>query len=613
MKGLYLSLLASPFWRLLLLFAILASVLRQDVRAPASTTTPPAPPTIAASSAPQRATSQVATSTQVRVTGGNLPPRMVVVPPSAEESARFLAQATFGPTLQDIERVTQLGYVGWIDEQTAHPVSSQLRFLRAAGAPSKPEWRLDAWFVHALGGRDPFDPGMVHRDQLRQRVAFALSEIFVVSDATSDSLGGAREGMTDYYDTLARGAFGNFRDMLKNVTLHPVMGIYLSMLGNEKPDAANNIRPDENYAREVLQLFSVGTVMLAADGTPLDRDGDGTPDPSYGQETVKGFAHVFTGWSFSDCPWGFRDCYAHDHMNPAWVRPMKSYPQYHASAQSKQLLVYPGSALAGGVLAAGGTPESNLDAALDNIFHHPNVGPFIGRQLIQRLVTSNPSPAYVQRVAQAFNDNGRGVRGDMRAVVQAILLDSEARQANPPANFGKVREPLVRLMHLLRAMDASAGTGHSQEFWNLSSELGQLPMSAPSVFNFFSPNYMPPGLLANAGLVAPELQLATDYMLPSHEAYFFRRAVDHTVEGPPHATGTFAVNVGRDLSLAADAPALVARYNLLFLSGRMSPKMRDTLLAHLQAIPASTVAGQRRRVRNALYLIVNSPEYVVQK
>ena len=595
----YVSLFASPLWRLLFVLMVFASLLRQDVRAPASTAASPQASSLAVSAA------------QVRVTGGNLPARRM--PLTQEHSARFLAQATFGPTFEDIERVKQLGYVGWIEEQIAHPMSSQLRFLRAAGATSEPEWRLDAWFTHALSGRDPFDPNMIHRDQLRQRVAFALSEIFVVSDATSDSLGGAPQGMTDYYDTLTRGAFGNFRDLLENVTLHPVMGVYLSMLGNEKPDAANNIRPDENYAREVLQLFSVGTVMLGPDGVPLDGNRDGRPDPSYGQDTVKGFAHVFTGWSFSDCPWGFRGCYAYDKTNPAWVRPMMSYPQYHASAQTKQLLVYSGSALPGGVLAAGGTPESNLDAALDIIFHHPNVGPFIGKQLIQRLVTSNPSPAYVQRVAQVFNNNGSGVRGDMRAVVRAILLDSEARQANPPANFGKVREPLLRLTHLLRATDASAGTGHMEEFWTLSSDLGQMPMSAPSVFNFFSPRYMPPGLLANAGLVAPELQLATDYLLPSHEAYFFRRAVDHTVEGPPHATGTFAVNVGRDLPLAADAPALVARYNLLFLSGRMSPKMQNTLVAHLQAIPGSSVDGRRERVRNALYLIVNSPEYVVQK
>lgn len=605
----YLSLFASPLWRVFFVLMVFASLLRQDVRVPASKTASPARTALSGSALTRQASSAAVSAAQARVTGGNSPARRI----SQQDSARFLAQATFGPTLEDIERVRQLGYAGWIEEQVAHPMSSQLRFLRAAGSTSDPEWRLDAWFTHALGGRDPFDPNMIHRDQLRQRVAFALSEIFVVSDATSDSLGGAPQGMTDYYDTLARGAFGNFRDLLENVTLHPVMGVYLSMLGNEKPDAANNIRPDENYAREVLQLFSVGTVMLGPDGVPLDGNRDGRPDPSYGQDTVKGFAHVFTGWSFSDCPWGFRGCYAYDKTNPAWVRPMMSYPQYHASAQTKQLLVYSGSALPGGVLAAGGTPESNLDAALDNIFHHPNVGPFIGKQLIQRLVTSNPSPAYVQRVAQVFNNNGSGVRGDMKAVVRAILLDDEARQAVPPANFGKVREPLLRLTHLLRATDASAGNGHMEEFWTLSSDLGQMPMSAPSVFNFFSPRYMPPGLLANAGLVAPELQLATDYLLPSHEAYFFRRAVDHTVEGPPHATGTFAVNVGRDLPLAADAPALVARYNLLFLSGRMSPKMQNTLVAHLQAIPGSTVDGRRERVRNALYLIVNSPEYVVQK
>lgn len=545
-------------------------------------------------------------------TGGGrpAPPALRAALPSARDAARFLSQATFGQTLADIARLRQVGYDAWIDEQIAYPTSLQLRFMQATGDVPQREWRLDAWLTNALGGPDPFEPGLVHRDQLRQRVAFALSEIFVVSDATSDKLGNAAEGMTDYYDTLARGAFGNYRDLLEDVTLHPAMGIFLSMLGNEKPDPANNIRPDENYAREVLQLFSIGTVRLNPDGSRM-LDGSGQPIPTYNQDTVKGFAHVFTGWSFDLCAPGF-DCYAWEHTHPGWVHPMKGFASHHASAQAKQLLVYPGVSLPGGLLPAGGTPQSDLDAALDNIFHHPNVGPYIGRLLIQRLVTSNPSPGYVRRVAGAFDDNGHGVRGDMRAVVRAILLDTEARATKPRSTFGKVREPLVRLMHLLRAMDASSGNGRSEEFWTMGLYLGQVPMQAPSVFNFFSPNYAPPGLVADAGLVAPELQMATDSMLPSHEGYFFQRAVDWSIETPP-GTGTYAVNISRDLPLAANAAALVDRYDLLFLSGRMSPSMRRTLLEHLQDIPGNTLNGRRRRVKNALYLIVNAPEYVVQQ
>ena len=585
-------------WPVLSVMLLLAP-LRRD-------TADPAPRAERASTAPAQAQ-----AAGPRVTGGRLPSRRGVEV-SAVEASRFLAQATFGPTLEDLERVRRIGYRAWIGEQVAHPVSLQVAFMLAGDDWPNLEWRLDAWLTNALGGRDPFDPQLIHRDQLRQRVAFALSEIMVISDGASDKLGNTPLGVTDYYDTLARGAFGNYRDLLEKVTLHPAMGVFLSMLGNEKPDPVNNIRPDENYAREVLQLFSIGTVRLNVDGSRM-LDATGKPIPTYTQDTVKGFAHVFTGWSFDQCQDGFH-CYAWEQTHPAWRRPMKGFPAFHASAQSKQLLVYPGVTLPNGVLAAGGTPESDLRAALDNIFHHPNVGPFIGRLLIQRLVTSNPSPAYIQRVAQAFNNNGHGVRGDLKAVVTAILLDPEARQAVPPPNFGKVREPLVRLMHLLRAMDASSGTGRSEEFWTLDLHLGQTPMRAPSVFNFFSPNYAPPGLVSEAGLVAPELQLATDYMLPSHEGNFFLRVAQWTVEGPPGATGTYSVNIARDIPLAADAGALVDRYNLLFLSGRMSPSMRQTLVTYLQQnVPGNTVDGRRQRVKDTLYLIVNSPEYVVQK
>ena len=585
---------------------LLVPLLRQDAargRLPAPLGEPAA--ATAAGSAPGEALAAAGTMGK----GGHLPPQRVR--PNAKEAARFLAQATFGPTLDDIAHLQQVGYRGWLDEQFAHPASLQVEFMLAGSDWPNLEWRLDAWLTHALGGRDPFVPGLVHRDQLRQRVAFALSEVMVVSDAASDRLGNTPLGITDYYDTLARGAFGNYRDLLEDVTLHPAMGLFLSMLGNEKPDPARNIRPDENYAREVLQLFSIGTVRLDLDGTPL-RDAAGRPLPTYTQDTVKGFAHVFTGWSFDLCGDGFH-CYAWEQTHPGWRRPMKAFPAFHASAQSKQLLVYPGVALAGGVLPAGGSPESDLAAALDNIFHHPNVGPFIGRHLIQRLVTSNPGPAYVRRVAQAFNDNGRGVRGDLAAVVMAVLLDPEARRVDPAPEFGKVREPLLRLMHVLRAMDASSGTGRSGEYWTMGLHLGQVPLRAPSVFNFFSPGYAPPGGIAEAGLVAPELELLTDYMLPSHESNFFSRVSSWTVEGPPGQAGTFQVNIARDIPLAADAAALVDRYDLLFLSGRMSPGMRQALLAYLQGIPGGTVEGRRRRVKDALYLVVNSPEYVVQK
>ncbi|MGH8082939.1 MAG: DUF1800 domain-containing protein [Lysobacter sp.] len=565
---------------------------------------------------------QANASAQSRTLGAAPTPKVADIPATDAEAARFLTQATFGPTLDDIAKLRQVGYTAWINEQVGFPVSSQLTFMKNAAARAgtgtsvRRDWRLDAWFVNALGGKDPIKPTtIVHNDQLRQRVAFALSEIFVVSDATSDLLGNTPHGMTHYYDTLARDSFGNFRTLLEDVTLHPVMGIYLSMMQNQKPDPVNNIRPDENYAREVLQLFSVGLVRLNPDGTPI-LDANQQPVPTYSQDTVKGFAHVFTGWTFKGCQaQGYFDCYYYDSSAPAWVTPMENQAAYHASAQEKQLLEYTGVGLPGGKLGAGGSGRSDLTAALDNIFNHPNVGPFIGKQLIQRLVTSNPSPAYIARVASAFNDNGQGVRGDLRAVVTAVLMDPEARDpAAQPQNFGKVREPILRLTHLWRAMGGKSKSGFLDEFWTMDGNLGQAPMYASSVFNFFSPNYSPMGEPSQLHLAAPELQLATDYMLPANESYLMRKIYDSYV-GNPAGIGNdeVAINLTRDVADAATPTTLIDRYNTLFLSGQMSAPMRQVLLERLNGMPVNNTAAKRARVQEALYLIVNSPEYIVQK
>ena len=549
------------------------------------------------------------------------PARSVWLGPNNDaEAARFLAQATFGPTLADIARLRQIGYEAWLDEQFNMPASYELQYLDAMGPDAVYEMmreaRMEAWFLHALGGVDPFVPAIVHRDQLRQRVAFALSEIMVVSD-DSDALGNAPYGLSSYYDVLARNAFGNYRQLLEEVTLHPVMGVYLSMLGNQKPDPARNIRPDENYAREVLQLFSIGLVRLNPDGTRM-LDGQGQPIPTYDQFTVKGFAHVFTGWNFNGCAAldEFEGCYFYDFADPAWRTPMEFQAAFHAAAGTKQLLDYPRVALPGGVLAAGGTASNDLKAALDNIFNHPNVGPFIARQLIQRLVTSNPSPAYVERVAAAFDHSRRpGLpldrRGDLKAVVKAILLDPEARvPTRQPPSFGKVREPILRLTHLWRALDARTQTGRMSE-WYPEYYLGQAPLRAPSVFNFFSPSYKPTGELSDLGLFAPELQLATDFRLPLTNDALGDEVFWYYIGNPQVGPNDISVDLSRDAALAANPGALLDRYNTLFMSGQMSSRMRQILLAHLNATPNGH--GGRDRVQEALYLIANSPEYTVQK
>ncbi|HEY0660369.1 MAG TPA: DUF1800 domain-containing protein [Lysobacter sp.] len=599
MKWMSLHSAGFAIWLRFVLLLIVMLLVREDVRVPGKHA-PTAPAAPATTSTPQLTASKP------------LPPQRLSI--NDADAARFLAQATFGPTLEDIAHLRQVGYWQWFDEQVAMPPSYQVKYLDAMGPDAvynaMRESRMEAWFLHALGGQDPFDPAVVHRDQLRQRVAFALSEIFVVSDQ-ADAIGNAPYGLTSYYDLLARNAFGNYRQLLEDVTLHPVMGLYLSALGNQKPDPARNIRPDENYAREVLQLFSVGLVRLNNDGTPM-RDTAGRPLPTYDQYTVKGFAHVFTGFTFNGCAAldEFQDCYFYDFAHPAWRTPMEAQPGYH-SPEAKQLLDYPGVSLPGGLLGAGGTPQGDLKAALDNIFRHPNVGPFIGRQLIQRLVTSNPSPVYVSRVAAAFNNNGAGVRGDMKAVVKAILLDPEARVASAqPPNFGKVREPILRLTHTWRALNARTQTGRMSEHYP-EYYLAQAPLRAPSVFNFFSPNYRPSGELSELGLAAPELQLATDYMLPKTHNAYGDEVFWYYIGNPETGPNDINVDLGRDMPLAATPAALLDRYNLMFMSGQMSPRMRQVLLDRLNEIP-NTNSG-RERVQEALYLIVNSPEYTVQK
>jgi len=288
---------------------------------------------------------------------------------------------------------------------------------------------------------------------------------------------------------------------------------------------------------------------------------------------------------------------------------MTPYPAYHASVEDKQLLVYPGVALPGGVLPGGGTAQADLDAALDNIFHHPNVGPFVARQLIQRLVTSNPGRGYVARVAARFDNNGVGVRGDMTAVVRAILLDREARQPGAHPHLGKVREPILRLTNLWRALDAGTESGRIG-VWDPQEYLGQAPLRAPSVFNFFSPSYKPIGELSERGLFAPELQLATDFQLPITNDALGDAVYLNYIRGP-QGGGDVVLDLDRDAPLAANPAALLDRYDLLFFSGRMSSRTRRIMLDHLDATPNGD--GGRDRVREALYLVVNSPEYTVQK
>ncbi|MDX1507123.1 MAG: DUF1800 domain-containing protein, partial [Woeseiaceae bacterium] len=399
------------------------------------------------------------------------PPPPPPPPITKAEAYQFLNQTTFGATEAEADRVITMGFDAWIDDQLRQPASLQLPHLFSLPPPTFPfelqPDRVDIWFRNALFGQD----------QLRQRVAFALSEIMVVSQL--GALNNAPWSLASYYDMLAQGAFGNYRDLIEDVTLHPSMGVYLSMLGNEKPNPALNIRPDENYARELMQLFSIGLVELNNDGSQK-LDGNNQPIPTYDQAIIEGFAHVYTGWTYAGAP-SFAEARPTVQNQ---VVPMQLYPDFHDTGE--KLL------LNGVTLPARNDGNQDLADALDNIFNHPNVGPFIAIRLIQRLTTSNPSPGYINRVANVFNNDGTGTRGNLGAVVKAILMDPEARPDMPMEIDGKLKEPLLRVTQLWKNYDAASASGR-YPFGFAYILLGQGPLQSPSVFNFFSPFYAPPG------------------------------------------------------------------------------------------------------------------------
>ncbi len=544
-------------------------------------------------------------------------------PYSDAQAARFLSQATFGATEAEITRLRAIGYNAWLNEQFEAPATEHLPYLQAQqalGFEIYQNARQEAWWDRAITADD----------QLRQRVAFALSEILVISDQ-SGAIEGQPFGMADYYDLLVNHAFGNYRELLFEVTLSPLMGHYLSMFKNRKPDMALNIRPDENYAREIMQLFSVGLVMLNPDGTV--QTSGGQPIPTYDQFTIRGLAHVFTGWNWADCPrdqggqwWEWEFCpigpvpYPEPGWDIGWLLQMEPWESYHASEGTKQLLAYPGVSLPNGVMPAGGLAMDNLNVALDNVFEHPNVGPFLAKRLIQRLVSSNPTPAYVGRVAAAFDNNGSGVRGDLRAVVQAVLMDPEARSVAPPSSHrGKVREPLLRQTHLWRAFNAYSDVGR-YNYWNPEFSFGQAALRSPTVFNFFLPDFQPTGELTDLDLVAPEFQIATDPQIASSSNALGGSTYWAWRGQPGQQPEDVVLDLAPELPYAQDPVVLVDRYDLLLMNRTMSTSMYQVLISHLATIdndsnPNNTLPTEerRRRVQDAIWLIQTSPEYVVER
>jgi uncharacterized protein (DUF1800 family) len=515
--------------------------------------------------------------------------------PTATDASRFLTQASFGATgPEEIGQVQQLGFDQWLNHQFSLSAKSQLNYVlqqapREANAKPRDEMSYEAIWQQWLYGEE----------QLRARVAFAMSQIFVVSNIAPDL---NPEAMSSYMDMLNSQAFGNYRQLLEAVTLHPAMGYYLNMIESSKEDPAKGTHPNENYAREVMQLFSIGLVKLNIDGSPA-KDADGNTTPTYDEDVVKGFAKAFSGWSF-----GGRDTTKSDTFQSGpenWTVPMQAWASRHSTAAKKLL--------DGVTIAAGQTAAQDLQLALDNLASHPNVGPFISRRLIQRLVSSNPSPAYIQRIATIFNDNGGGVRGDLKAVIRAILTDSEARDpASTTANAGKLREPVIRLATLLRAMKAKSSSGHSS-LWALDSTdygLGQSPLLAPSVFNFYSPDFKQSGPLAQAGLVAPEFQITTDATTAGSMAFLLGVIREGGYKGNGVEANRIALDFPAWEGVSNDAATLIERINLLFMNNGMTSSTRTSMM---RAINSYDVRLKTDRIKVALSLAMIAPEFVIQR
>jgi len=544
-------------------------------------------------------------------------------PASRAEAARFLTQATFGPTDAEIDRVMTVGYSAWIDEQFAKPASTNRPLWEAADAAVKAlnannsvyqDGTINAFWRNAISADD----------QLRQRVAYSLSQIFVIS-MQDGTVGDNPRAAAAYLDMLGDKGLGNYRELLEAVSKHPMMAAYLTSLRNQKADAKTGRVPDENYAREVMQLMSIGLHQLNADGT--EQLANGQPVDTYGQADISGMAKVFTGWSWNCPDWPDNSCFFNGSANGSSdpdrsFKTLLGYPQYH-SPEAKTFL--------GVTIAAQtkGDPDASLKTALDTLSNHGNVGPFIGKQLIQRLVTSNPSPQYVAAVTAAFN--GAGTRGDMKAVVKAVLMNPEARAVS--STSGKLREPVLKLSAYLRAFPFKSDSGDYKvgNTDNPGSALGQTPMRSPSVFNFYRPGYVPPGTeAAKAGLAVPEMQLAQETTAAGYVNYMRDNinsgvgAYNGTINGVVYNRRDLQPDFAAELLLADNSSGLVDRLNDRLMYGTMPAELKTEITGAVDKIVIPVLNAQKtnqaqidaaklNRVKAAIFLTVVSPEFQVQR
>ena len=510
--------------------------------------------------------------------------------PTAEDyrdAALILDSGTFGARYSDVESVAKSGVDAWLDQQFSMPISLHEPIVRRYGAQYGFN-NQDSPIPIGLFRRFAFfENALTAPDQLRQVTAYALTQLFVVSQ--TGVLGNNPLGLSNYYDTLLVHSFGNYRDLLRAVTLHPAMGFYLSHVDNAKTDPNANTFPDENYAREVMQLFTIGLYELNADGT-RKLDADGRPIPTYDNTDIREFSKIFTGLAYAGA----------DGLEPQFGRnravlhtPMVMFDNFHEPGE-KYLLN-------GFVVPDGQTGIQDIDDAVDNLFNHPNVGPFVGKQLIQRLVSSNPSPEYVSRISAVFADNGDGVRGDMQAVIRAILTDPEV------ANASRVREPFRRFLAANRALNAMPSEGSDIGVTGLfvQNATGQMVLTAPSVFNFYSPFYRPQG---GQGLISPEMQITTEDTivgitnLMAQVLYSDRPMYNHS------QLPEMRLDLASMVSLADNKEELLLRIERLFFAGTMSEHTRSVISGAFDEAAGSTPTD---RVKLVLYLALTSPDQAV--
>ncbi|MEY2926953.1 MAG: hypothetical protein RL367_1430 [Pseudomonadota bacterium] len=510
------------------------------------------------------------------------PPPVAVI--TATEASRFLGQASMGATKAEITSLTTTGYSGWLDTQLglARPLKCW-DFLANNG------YNVAA-NISNTNGYEPmvWNQLIASSDALRQRVGLALLDMIVVSIDGFASQWKAQV-MAAFFDVLWDNAFGNYRDLIEAVSTNIGMGYYLTFLGNTKANAATGSVPDENYARELMQLFTIGLYQLNMDGSLVLSGGN--PVETYSQADVSGLARVWTGYTYGSA----------DNSTPDRQRlPMLVNAAQHETGVKTFL---------GTTIPAGTDGVASRKLALDTIFAHANVAPFVSKQLIQHLVTSNPSPAYIGRVAAVFANNGNGVRGDIKAVIRAILTDSEARSAAnlTSTTFGKLREPVVRLTQWARAFGVTSPT-NLWPFGNTSStatRLGESPGHSPSVFNFFRPGYTPGGPITAAGLVAPEFQITNEPSVIAYINYMQTLIVGGAGEAKADYTAV--------LALVADSQALLAELNLVLAAGQISAATIASMKTALDTIATTTTAGQNNRLYAAIVLVMAAPEYLVLK